>query len=123
MENINKHKELCKEMHSIYKYKNDKYGNSFGDTIDKYGYIAALTRINDKFSRIENNIINEIEDDDEELKDNLVDIANYCLMTVIELDSRPVKINNPVDSLKNLINTVKGFALGIKKTSDESDGE
>ena len=83
--NVQKHLELCNEIHSTYKSKNEKYGDSFNDTIKKYGIIAALTRMYDKFSRIENNIINNV-DDNEKLEDNLLDLANYCLMTVMSLD-------------------------------------
>lgn len=82
--NIKKHKKLCKQIHEIYKLKNEKYGNSFGDTIKNYGMISALTRMSDKFKRIENNILNNISDD-EKLEDNLLDLANYCLMSVIEV--------------------------------------
>lgn len=82
---VQKHLELCNEIHKTYKSKNEKYGDSFNDTIKKYGMISALTRMSDKFSRIENNIINDI-DDNEKLEDNLLDLANYCLMTVMSLD-------------------------------------
>ena len=82
---VQKHLELCNEIHKTYKSKNEKYGDSFNDTIKKYGMISALTRMSDKFSRIENNILNNV-DDDEKLEDNLLDLANYCLMTVMSLD-------------------------------------
>ena len=82
---VQKHLELCNEIHKTYKSKNEKYGDSFNDTIKKYGMISALTRMSDKFSRIENNIINNI-NDNEKLEDNLLDLANYCLMTVMSLD-------------------------------------
>lgn len=82
---VQKHLELCNEIHKIYKSKNEKYGDSFNDTIKKYGMISALTRMSDKFSRIENNVINNI-NDNEKLEDNLLDLANYCLMAVLSLD-------------------------------------
>ena len=82
---VQKHLELCHKIHDTYKSKNEKYGDSFNDTIKKYGMISALTRMSDKFSRIENNIVNKV-DDNEKLEDNLLDLANYCLMTVMSLD-------------------------------------
>lgn len=85
---IQKHKELLSELHETYKDKNHKYGDSFTETINKYGLISSLTRMHDKFSRIENIILNQAEDDEEErLSDSLKDLANYCLMTVMVLEN------------------------------------
>ena len=86
---IKKHKELLSELHETYKDKNHKYGDSFTETVNKYGLIASLTRMHDKFSRIENIILNQAEDDEEErLSDSLKDLANYCLMTVMVLENK-----------------------------------
>lgn len=85
---IQKHKELLLELHETYKEKNQKYGDSFTETVEKYGLIASLTRMHDKFSRIENIITQKAEDDeDERLVDSLKDLANYCLMTVMVLEN------------------------------------
>jgi len=86
---IQKHKELLSELHETYKDKNHKYGDSFTETVNKYGLIASLTRMHDKFSRIENIILNQAKDDEEErLSDSLKDLANYCLMTVMVLENK-----------------------------------
>lgn len=82
--NFEEHKNICNELFEIYKYKNIRYGDSFTETLDKYGNISALTRISDKFKRIEHNILTDI-DDNEKLEDNLMDMANYCIMTLIYL--------------------------------------
>ena len=83
-----KHKELLSELHETYKDKNHKYGDSFTETVNKYGLMASLTRMHDKFSRIENIILNQAKDDEEErLSDSLKDLANYCLMTVMVLEN------------------------------------
>lgn len=72
----------------IYKVKNQKYGNSFDLTVKKYGLISALTRMLDKWNRIENLILtHDNGTDDESLKDSLMDLANYCNMTVLILES------------------------------------
>ena len=73
-------------MVATYKAKNNDYGDSFGTSVDKYGLIAALTRISDKFNRLENLIINHNQEvKDESLEDTLLDLASYCIMTAIEL--------------------------------------
>lgn len=88
-QNIISHKALLDEIHETYKEKNQKYGDSFTETVKKYGMIASITRMHDKFSRIENIVLKEVEDDeDERLVDSLKDLANYCLMTVMVLEGK-----------------------------------
>lgn len=65
-----------------YAEKNEKYGNSFDISVNKYGLIAALTRMSDKWNRIENLVLkNDKGTADESLIDSLMDMANYCNMT------------------------------------------
>ena len=67
-----------------FKIKNKLYGNSFEQSLDKYGLIAGLTRISDKFNRLENLILtNSQGTPDERLADTLIDMANYCNMLAI----------------------------------------
>lgn len=81
-------KQLHEEQQQLYQVKNQKYGDSFGVSIEKYGLISALTRMSDKWNRIENLILTgDNGTDDESLKDSLMDLANYCNMTVIELEA------------------------------------
>lgn len=77
-------RQVLRKMGDIFTVKNEKYGNSFEVSIDKYGMIAALTRISDKFNRIENLILNNDEGTpDESVMDTLIDMANYCVMTAV----------------------------------------
>lgn len=91
---IEQHKEICDNLNKIYEKKNHDYGNSFGETYKDLGIISAVTRISDKFNRLktlakgENNLIN-----DESLEDTLLDMANYCIMTYMCLDSEKHKNN------------------------------
>jgi len=77
------------EQIEIYRNKNATYGDSFGKSVDKYGFISALTRMSDKFNRLENLILGaENKVLDESLQDTLVDLSNYCLMTAYEIEKR-----------------------------------
>ena len=77
-------RSVLTEMAAVFAIKNEKYGNSFEVSLDKYGIIAALTRMSDKFNRAENLILNNDEGtDDESLMDTLLDLANYCVMTAV----------------------------------------
>lgn len=77
------------EMLDTYKRKNADYGNSFSETIQEFGFIPAVARINDKLKRVKNMVKGkEMNIKDESLRDNLMDIANYCVLTIIELDNQ-----------------------------------
>lgn len=83
---VEKHLILCNQLNSIYEQKNNAYGNSFGETFEKLGIISAITRISDKYNRLINLAIHhEINKGDETIEDTLLDMANYCLMTYMEL--------------------------------------
>lgn len=81
--------KLMAEMLEIYKAKNADYGDSFADSFKEFGIISAVVRMNDKMNRIKS--LSKSEDrqvKDESLRDSLMDLANYALMTVIELDQQ-----------------------------------
>lgn len=88
MDRVQKHKELCEKLNKVYEQKNHDYGNSFGETFDKLGIISAVTRISDKYNRLCSLAIKPEEErkvKDESITDTLLDMANYCIMTVIEM--------------------------------------
>ena len=78
---------LC-EMRETYEKKNADYGNSFSETIDEFGFIPAIARINDKVKRIKNIVKGQKMNVNESFRDTLLDIANYCVLTIMELDKR-----------------------------------
>ena len=83
---IERHLILCNRLNAIYSQKNKAYGNSFGETFEKLGIISAITRISDKYNRLVNLATHpEINKGDEAIEDTLLDMANYCLMTYMEL--------------------------------------
>ena len=76
----------------LFEVKNVAYGNSFGVSVQKYGLIAALTRMSDKFNRIEALILGAKNGvTDEKLQDTLVDMAMYCMMTLYEIEKQNIK--------------------------------
>ena len=91
--NVKQFNELAQAMCELYEKKNADYGDSFNISLDKYGIIAALTRMSDKFNRVENIILNKDDDgnpvfnnvkvQDEKVEDTLIDLANYAMMTVL----------------------------------------
>lgn len=85
MNKIEMHMEICKGLYNLYKIKNHDYGDSFGETFDKLGIISAVTRITDKVNRLQSLCTKEQLVNDEKIEDTLMDAANYCIMTLIEL--------------------------------------
>ena len=86
------HKKLCDLMHEIYIKKNSDYGNSFSDLYDEYGSIISEIHIREKFNRFKQLRTNESQVG-ESIEDTLMDMANYCLLTLLEMK----KLNSYVD--------------------------
>ncbi|MHB1154865.1 MAG: DUF1599 domain-containing protein [Eubacteriales bacterium] len=81
-----RHNEICLLLNEIYRVKNHDYGDSFGSTYRKLGIISAITRITDKVNRLQTLVVNKAQVKDESIRDTLLDLANYAIMTVIELE-------------------------------------
>ena len=89
MDKYARHKELTEELTITYRQKNHDYGDSFGKTFQTLGIISAVTRITDKYNRLVALATGkEQQVKDESMIDTLKDMANYCLMTVIELEEQ-----------------------------------
>ena len=86
------HKKLCDLMHETYIKKNSDYGNSFSDLYDEYGSIISEIHIREKFNRFKQLRTNESQVG-ESIEDTLMDMANYCLLTLLEIK----KLNSYVD--------------------------
>lgn len=81
-----KHSEICKQLTDTYIKKNADYGDSFGETYKELGIISAVTRISDKVNRLKSLCTKDAQVKDESVKDTLLDCANYCIMTVMQLE-------------------------------------
>ena len=88
-----KFKDITEEMNALYERKNHDYGNSFSETFRKLGIISAATRMLDKMNRIVSLVTKEQQKvHDESLRDTLIDIANYAVMTIMEIDKKKERI-------------------------------
>ena len=88
MNKIERHQEICERLMKIYAAKNKDYGDSFGEGFQEYGLIMPSIRLEDKLRRYKQLIKQEAEVKDESIIDTLLDMANYCIMTVIELENK-----------------------------------
>lgn len=76
---------ITREMHELYVRKNHDYGDSFATTYDKLGIISAVTRMSDKMERLISLSTKPQKVSDESIQDTLIDIANYAVMTLMQL--------------------------------------
>ena len=88
MDKYEKHKQLCDYMHNLYVKKNKDYGDSFHISFMEEGMAMPRIRLGDKFNRFKTlSRGNEVNVKDESIRDTLIDLANYALMTVMEIDN------------------------------------
>lgn len=81
---LNIHKEICNNLHETYEAKNADYGDSFALVRGKYPN-AILIRLNDKLNRLETLLNGSHQHvNDESIDDTLLDLANYCIMELVE---------------------------------------
>ena len=81
-----KFKGLLNEMFTTYVAKNHDYGDSFGESIREYGPIAGAAQIMHKHNRLKTLVKGESNKVGESIRDTLMDMANYCVMLVMEMD-------------------------------------
>ena len=83
----NRFKQITDEMVKLYEKKSSDYGNSTHDTYMKYGAVAYLVRMEDKINRVRSLTQNNNQKvQDEKIHDSLVDLANYSILMLLELE-------------------------------------
>lgn len=82
---MNKHKLICDELNKIYIAKNKDYGNSFGEQFKEHGIGPSVFRLDDKMRRLKQITKDDAQVKDETIEDTLMDLANYAIMTLMEL--------------------------------------
>lgn len=86
MDRLDIYKYIINNLEETYKAKNNDYGNSVADTYKKFGDLSFLVRITDKYNRLLTlcNPNNEQKVKDEKIDDTILDLANYCLLWLVE---------------------------------------
>ena len=89
-EAIDVFKSITDEMTRLFEIKNKNYGNSFSKQFDEYGLTSVCIRLEDKLNRLKS--LSKQGDnanvDDESLRDTLIDLANYSVLSIMEIDKR-----------------------------------
>ena len=76
------YEEVMQKLHDVYVRKNSDYGDSFSKSLNRYGEVAAMVRIEDKKNRLDSLFGKENDRMvvNESLDDTIEDIANYFIM-------------------------------------------
>ena len=85
---IDKHRLICEELNSLYAKKNHDYGDSFHYSFLEEGMAMPRIRLGDKLNRFKaltRNTKQEV--NDESIRDTLIDLANYAIMTILEMEN------------------------------------
>lgn len=80
------HKKLTDDIHEMFLKKNRDYGNSFENSLDEWGLLPSVIRIQEKLDRTKTSIKKELLVSDESVEDTFLDLANYAIMTVMWLN-------------------------------------
>ncbi|KAA9242186.1 DUF1599 domain-containing protein [Aerococcus mictus] len=86
-------RSITDEMANLYDRKNSDYGNSFDRSIDQFGLVASAVRLGDKYNRFSQLINANQQVKDESIRDTLIDLANYAVMTILWLDEKGEVVN------------------------------
>ena len=95
-DNEKRFRQKVEKLTKVYVAKNKDYGDSFSQSLDKYGIIASLVRMGDKMNRIDSLHDKPTTEVDESLVDSLEDLANYAIMTAMWLEKQVEDMGNHV---------------------------
>lgn len=88
---VDRHMIICSHLNEIYEKKNKDYGDSFKEVYKDLGVVSCITQIAHKYNRIKNLVKNPENANFEGLNDSLLDLANYCIMTMLILEEEDTK--------------------------------
>lgn len=88
MDNVERFKSITQRMADTYEKKNADYGDSFSQSLEEFGLVAGIVRIGDKFNRIKRLSKSDAQVKEESLKDTLLDMADYAVMTLMYLEQK-----------------------------------
>lgn len=103
--------DYLESMKDLYLKKNHDYGDSVSKTFDEYGLTSFLVRMDDKMNRIKT--LNKIQDAavrGEKIEDTLLDLANYAILALTEIEFRKkLLLSEPDEYIKNDITITKTY--------------
>ena len=111
---------------NVFCRKNHDYGNSFEKSLDTFGLVAGIVRMNDKFERLVS--LNDPNKDaqiaSESLVDTLEDLSNYSAMAACWLkgkkaaDWKELRMKELDGNIESIVNRADAIVDNMKGTSE-----
>lgn len=79
-------KEITDKMFETFKAKNHDYGSSFSNLFKECGMTYAYGHMAEKLERVKSLMKDEAKVNGESMKDSLYDLANYAILTIMEIE-------------------------------------
>ena len=81
------HANICDGLKELRLKKGHDYGSAFEYSMADYGLLSPIIRFRDKLGRLENLLkVKESKVEDESIRDTILDLGNYCILTCAVLD-------------------------------------
>lgn len=81
------HAKICNGLRDLRLKKGHDYGQCFEFSMADYGLLSPVVRFRDKLGRLENLLkVKESKVEDESIRDTILDLGNYCILTCAVLD-------------------------------------
>ena len=106
---------ILDEMYDLYDRKNSCYGDSFGETWAKLGPISGVTRLYDKLNRVAN-LVTGGKNDFESLEDTFIDLANYSVMCLVEMQKAKLK---DIEEEEKAIEKYNNIRIDCERATEE----
>lgn len=90
-------RDITDGMYDTFKAKNHDYGNSFAELFKECGMTYAYGHLSEKLKRVKSLMSDEAKVKDESMRDSLLDLANYAILTIMELDKTSMPKNAPAE--------------------------
>ena len=80
---------ICDRMADLYEKKNKDYGGAFSEEVEESGWGYATGLLGNKVRRIKHLLLKNTRPEvDESIEDTLIDLANYAVMTLMEVRAK-----------------------------------
>lgn len=113
MEKVKKHHLICEDINHLYQQKNFAYGDAFAKSLGNFGPQALNLILDHKMARLQAITDNPDLVGDESYTDTVRDIANYCIIALVEMTS-PAAVEGREEGIihsveeENLLDSDKG---------------
>lgn len=85
-DDVQRFESIIKELLDTYKRKNHDYGNSFSKLFVECGMTYAYGHMAEKLERVKSLMKGDGQVKGESMKDSLYDLANYAILTIMEIE-------------------------------------